>query len=107
MNSVIIEQKLYFKYFPHFVLIWNEWLFEYTCHYIGLDNNDTPSISANTPLVPGVSFCIEPGIYVSQRKVNDWLISLMEVKKYLKNCVILVYVLKIHYYMLIPRVLIF
>ena len=50
--ETVVEQKLYFKYFPHYV-----------GHYIGLDNNDTPTISCNTPLAPGVTFCIEPGLY--------------------------------------------
>ncbi|KAK8793845.1 hypothetical protein WA171_002975 [Blastocystis sp. BT1] len=50
--ETIVEQKLYFKYFPH-----------YSCHYIGLDNNDTPTVGYSTPLTPGVAFCIEPGLY--------------------------------------------
>ncbi|KAK8801606.1 hypothetical protein WA588_005892 [Blastocystis sp. NMH] len=50
--ETIVEQKLYFKYFPH-----------YSCHYIGLDNNDTPTVSYGAPLTPGVAFCIEPGLY--------------------------------------------
>ena len=55
-----MEQKLYFKYFPHYV-----------GHYIGLDNNDTPTISCNTPLAPGVAFCIEPGLYVRLGENGD------------------------------------
>ena len=53
--STVVEQKLYFKYFPHYI-----------GHYIGLDNIDTPTISCSTPLAAGVSFCVEPGLYVGE-----------------------------------------
>lgn len=59
-SRTVVEQKLYFKYFPHYV-----------GHYIGLDNNDTPTISCNTPLAPGVTFCIEPGLYVRLGENGD------------------------------------
>lgn len=42
-----------------------------SCHYIGLDNNDTPTVSYGAPLTPGVAFCIEPGLYVGERGAWD------------------------------------
>ncbi|XP_027194610.2 xaa-Pro aminopeptidase 3-like [Dermatophagoides pteronyssinus] len=32
-------------------------------HYLGLDIHDTPSISRSLPLIPGMCFTIEPGLY--------------------------------------------
>lgn len=104
--STIIEQKLYFKYFPHFVAFIREFHYQ-SCHYIGLDNNDTPSISTTTPLVSGVAFCIEPGVYVRDNGDGDLICSLMEVKRYLKSYVILVFVQRIQYCMLTLRVLMY
>ncbi|KAK8825893.1 hypothetical protein WA577_001062, partial [Blastocystis sp. JDR] len=50
--DTVVEQRLFFKYFPHFI-----------GHFIGLDNYDTPTVPFNTPFAPGVAFCIEPGLY--------------------------------------------
>ena len=51
----MVEQKLYFKYFPHYI-----------GHYIGLDNIDTPPLSCSTALGAGGAFCVEPGLYVGE-----------------------------------------
>lgn len=36
-------------------------------HYLGLDVHDCPSISRSLPLVPGMCFTVEPGLYFSER----------------------------------------
>lgn len=34
-------------------------------HYLGMDVHDTPLISRNTPVLPGMVFTVEPGIYIA------------------------------------------
>lgn len=47
-----------YKFCPHHV-----------SHYLGLDVHDTPSVSRNIPLKPGMCFTVEPGLYF--RDVDD------------------------------------
>ncbi|KAH8325789.1 hypothetical protein KR067_008172 [Drosophila pandora] len=34
-------------------------------HYLGMDVHDTPHVSRNTRIVPGMVFTVEPGLYIS------------------------------------------
>lgn len=51
--------RMAYKFCPHHV-----------SHYLGLDVHDTPSISRNIPLVPGMVFTVEPGLYFRPQDEN-------------------------------------
>lgn len=57
-SSAVESARAGYKYCPHHV-----------SHYLGLDVHDTPSISRNLPLAPGMCFTVEPGLYF--RDVDD------------------------------------
>lgn len=79
-----------------------------SCHYIGLDNNDTPTVSYSSSLSPGVAFCLEPGLYVGLITNQLMLItSLTGMMRFLRNYDILVSESKIRSSMWIIKLWIF
>ena len=51
-SSATESSRAGYKFCPHHV-----------SHYLGLDVHDTPSVSRNIPLSPGMCFTVEPGLY--------------------------------------------
>ena len=39
-------------------------------HYLGMDVHDTPTVSRSNPLVKGMVFTVEPGIYIAANRRN-------------------------------------
>ena len=59
--------------FPLLFRICSELCPHHVSHYLGMDVHDTPLVSRNIPLTPGMIITVEPGLYFPKRRQIRYL----------------------------------
>lgn len=54
--QLVVSSAVYRAFYPHAV-----------GHWLGMDTHDVPSVSADSPFLPGTVLTVEPGVYLPAR----------------------------------------